>query len=52
MCLLSVILSFGDSMAASPCDHNRESGDLKLSHVQFMLGVLARLSLLTCPNGQ
>ena len=29
-----------------------ESGDLELSHVHLMLGVLARLSLLTCPHWQ
>ena len=37
-------------MAASPCDHNGVSGDLELSYVYLMLGVLARLSLLTCPH--
>ena len=37
-------------MAASPCDHNSESGDLELCHVHLMLGVLARLALLTCPD--
>ena len=48
--LLSVILSFGDSMAHHHATITGESGDLELCHVQFMLGVLARLSLLACPH--
>ena len=48
--LLSVILSFGTAWLHQHVTITSVSGDLELSYVHLMLGVLARLSLLMCPH--
>ena len=50
VCLLSVILYFGTAWLHQHVTITSESGDLELSHVHLMLGVLAGLPLLTCPH--